>query len=116
MAVTTEGRFRLHVPLDASSIRDFKPDKRVKVVALDSAGRGQEHTVQLSADGKGNATFSFAARPSVVRVVVGPEDATVAELQALQTISVSISPRAWQDSDTLTLSPLRSAHATGGGG
>jgi hypothetical protein len=106
MARTTHGGFSLHVPLDASGVKDFKPDKAVKVVALDSTGAAQEQLVRLSADGKGSASFSFATRPGTVRVVVGPEDATATELQALQTISVSVSARAWQDSNPLTLSPI----------
>jgi len=106
MAKSTQGGFTLHVPLDASGIKDFKPDKAVKVVAVDSKGAAQEQLVQLSTDGKGSATFSFAARPGVVQVVIGPGDATADELRALQTISVSVSARAWQDSNALTLSPI----------
>jgi len=106
MAKSTQGGFTLHVPLDASGIKDFKPDKAVKVVAVDSKGAAQEQLVQLSTDGKGSATFSFAARPGVVQVVIGPGDATANELRALQTISVSVSARAWQDSNALTLSPI----------
>jgi hypothetical protein len=99
-------RFSLHVPLDASGIQDFKPDKAVKVVAFVGKGAAQEAVVRLNADGKGSAHFSFDARPGVVRVVVGPEDATADELKVLQTIGANVSPRAWGASDKLTLSPV----------
>ena len=106
MASNPDSGFKLHVPLDASGIKDFKPDKAVKVVAFDSKGAAQEQLVKLSAVGKGDATFAFKTKPGALRVVAGPEDATAKELQSLQTISVSVSAHAWQDARTLTLSAI----------
>lgn len=106
MANTAESGFTLHVPLDASSIRDFRPDKAVKVIAFEAKGGAQEQLVKLSAEGKGDATFAFKAKPGSLRIVAGPEDATAKELQNLQTLSVSVTARAWQDGRTLTLSPI----------
>jgi hypothetical protein len=111
MASSSTDKISLKVPLDAAGIKDFKPDKDVKVLAVDSKGAVQEQRVRLSGEGKGTATFSFASTPGAVRVVVGPGDATADELQALQTISVSVSARAWAGGKTLTLSPIAiSAH------
>jgi hypothetical protein len=67
-------KISLKVPLDASSIKDFKPDKEVKVVAVDSESAIKEQLVRLSTEGKGTATFSYTSTPGVLRVVVDPRD------------------------------------------
>jgi hypothetical protein len=106
MATSSQARFTLHVPLDASAVKDFKPEKEVKVIAVANTSAVQDQQVRLSTDGKGTANFSFASRPGVLRVAVGPGDATPEELQNLQTISVNVSARAWGERNSLTLSPV----------
>jgi hypothetical protein len=106
MAKTPDGGAMLVVPLDASGITDFKPEKDIKVLAIDSAGTEQEAMVRLSEGGKGIARFSFDAQPGTVRVIVGPGDASAKELQALQTINLNVSASAWRDGGELTLSPV----------
>ena len=116
MANTAESGFKLHVPLDASGIRDFRPDKAVKVIAFDAKGGAQEQLVKLSAEGKGNATFAFKGKPGSLRIVAGPEDATAKEMQSLQTLSVSITGRAWTTAEPSRSPPSPSATTTGAGG
>src|SRR5437870_10008448 len=100
------GDYRLTVPLDASGIKDFKPEKPVKVAAFDSRGRAHEATVRLSPQGKGTATFSFEEHPGTLRVVVGPEDASAEQLKGLQTIGVTVSIRNWQGASELEVAPI----------
>ena len=101
-----QGAYRLEVPLDASGIKDFKPDRSVKVVAFDPEGRAQEETVKFDKNGKGAASFSFDGQPGRVKVVLGPENATADQLKGLQTISVDVLPRQWQNKRELTVNPV----------
>jgi hypothetical protein len=98
-----KGEFKLQVPLDASGIKNFKPDRGVKVVAFGPKGASQEHVVKLDPAGKGSASFSFGERPESLRVSVGPEDASAADLKYLQTISVDVSSQRWRGQAELTL-------------
>src|SRR5438876_4167122 len=108
MAAKDKARsYKLSVPVDASGVKDFKADKAVKVAAFDNNGRVHEAIVKLDArSGKGVATLSFDRQPGSLRVVVGPEDASVEQLQGLQTINISISNRNWQGKRELKLSPI----------
>src|SRR5882724_11811438 len=92
----------LHVPLDASGIKDFKPDEDIKVLAVGKDG-SREERVRLGKDGKGAVSFTFERQPGGIRVVVGPGNATAQELQDLQSISVSVSAGAWRGKDTLSI-------------
>ena len=110
MAMQTEQckeGFKLVVPLDASRIKDFKPERPVKVIARRRDGKTEEQTVNFTKDGKGNATFTFAEQPGRLRVVVGPGDASAEELLGLQTIGLDLSARQWEDRSELTLPPIR---------
>ena len=97
---------RLLVPLDASKVTDFKPDRAVKVVAFDAKGRAYEDTVKLDGKGQGTASLSFESAPGGLQVVVGPQDATAEQMRGLQTISVEVAPRQWAGKAELTLSPV----------
>ncbi len=101
-----QGRFRLGIPLDASGIKDFKPDRGVKVVAFDAKGRSYEDVVRLDAKGKGTANLAFEENPGSLRVVVGPDDASAEQMQGLQTISVDVAGRLWQGKSELTVSAI----------
>ena len=100
------GGFKLEVPLDASGVDGFKPDQAVKIAVLDRAGRYQAETVELDPKGRGTASFGFKENPGAVRVLVGPANASDEELQALQTISTTVSGRQWQVSRDLKLQPI----------
>jgi len=103
---TESGKFRLAVPLDASGIKDFKPDRPVRVVAYDRTGVTVSAAVaQLDAKGQGQATLEFEKNPAGLRVAVGPGNATDDEIKNLQTISVNVPPSRWKD-NTLRLSPI----------
>jgi hypothetical protein len=104
-----EREFRLTVPLDASSIENFKPDQPVKVAVQDRTGALQSHLVELDSVGHGTATFSFAAHPGTVRVILGPHNASDQDLTRLQTIAVSVAARQWADRSELTLAPVQIA-------
>jgi hypothetical protein len=93
----------LRIPLDASGIQGFQPDRAVKVAAFDQKGNVQETTVKLGADGKGTAAFSFTGQPGALRVVLGPESAPAKKLKDMQTISVNVSALAWQGNQEVTL-------------
>src|SRR5215469_1178021 len=104
MAQNYEDNFRLIVPLDASGIKDFKPERPVKVVAYGPNG-SWETSIHLDDNGKGVATLALPNR-GVFRVVVGPGNATAEQLQGLQTIGVNISGRQWGNSRELRVSPV----------
>src|SRR5689334_21201020 len=101
------GRFELNVPLDASGIEDFKPDKAVKVLAQDSKGALHSQIVQLNEIGRGSARFNFAELPGTLHIVVGPEDASDQELLGLQTINLNVGGRQWQGKNVFSLPAIR---------
>lgn len=106
MAHNENQDFKLEIPLDASGIEDFKPEKDVKVVAKDGEGKFCSQTVSLDAKGQGRATLAFSKNPGSLRVYVGPSDASDEELSGLQTITVYVSGRQWADSRELRLLPI----------
>ena len=68
------GEFHLEVPLDASGIKDLKPDSRVRVVAYDRSGAtASSTTVTLDESGHGQARLSFEERPGGVLWSLGPK-------------------------------------------
>jgi hypothetical protein len=102
--------YRLLIPLDASSVQDFKPDRAVKVVAFDANGRAYQDLVKLDAKGQGTASLAIDELRGNLHVIVGPENASTEQLQGLQTITVSVSRRQWGDKKELTLSPVVISH------
>ena len=100
------GNYRLEVPLDASSVKDFKPDRAIKVVGFDAKGRASEHVVKFDERGKASATLSFDERPGQLQVVIGPENATTEQMRGLQTISVNVSGRSWGDKKEFRINPI----------
>jgi hypothetical protein len=101
-----EGKFQLEVPLDASRIQDFTPDRGLKVVVLGAGGETKEQVVKFEKGGAARAVFSFAERPARLRVVVGPETATAEQLQGLQTLSAEVTGRQWGDKAQFSLAPI----------
>jgi hypothetical protein len=104
-----DGRIRLGVPLDASGIEGFKPEKPVKVVVKDGKGRLYAQTVDLDEKGKGSANFQLPHERSAFRVYIGPGDASDEELTGLQTIDLTVSPSQWDEKNELTIAPVRIA-------
>jgi hypothetical protein len=102
------GRFILHVPLDASGIKNFKPDRPIKVVAYNRSGvAAGSAVVHLNERGHGQASLTFSEHPGGLRVVVGPEHASDEDLKHLQTLSVNVPPSQWQrGAATTRLSPI----------
>jgi hypothetical protein len=99
-----ENRFVLRVPLDASRVPEFRPDRAVRVLAWSKQCAPQERLVRFSKDKKGTAAFEFEAAPQEsLRIALGPETATAFELQRLQTISVSVPVSSWSGKSEVTL-------------
>ncbi len=100
-------KFVLEVPLDASGIKDFKPDRSIKAVAYNRSGAAvSSAVVELNARGQGQAKLTFSGHPGGLRVVVGPESASDEDLKHLQTLTVNVSPSQWEDGNTTRLSPI----------
>ena len=99
--------FRLQVPLDASEIEGFTPDRPVKVVIQGSDGTTSSQIVRLDKGGQGRATFTFLEHPGALRIVVGPEDASDEELLGMQTLGLEVPARDWRDRLELALPPIR---------
>jgi hypothetical protein len=106
MSKAINARYAIEIPLDASSVEDFKPDKGVKVLVKDKKGAIQSQVAKLDGKGQGAATFSFSEHPGALQVVVGPEEATDQEIQGLQTISFAVSARQWIGKERLQLRPI----------
>lgn len=97
--------FKLEVPLDASQVKDFKPDRALKVIAYGRA-KTLEETVKLDAKGKGSVSFNFSEAPGSLKVALGPGNASAEDLKHLQTISVDVPASKWRDSTKLKLTPI----------
>ena len=101
------GPFTLEVPIDASGIRDFKPEQPVKIAVISRDRPVASALVKLDPKGQGAARFALKEVPRGARVVVGPQDATDEELTGLQTISVNVALRQWGGRSALTVAPIR---------
>jgi hypothetical protein len=96
MAEPSRGRFALRLPLDASGIKERKAERALRVVVHDRGGTSFDEVVRFDARGHATATFSFAERPRALQVVVGPENATAADLLHMQTLVVDLPPHDWE--------------------
>src|ERR1019366_10225904 len=102
-----KGKFRLEVPMDASGIKDFKPERPVKVVAYDRNGKAVSSAeAALDGKGKGQATLTFEENPGGLQVVLGPATASNEELRGLQTISVNVPSTRWSEGNAVQLSSI----------
>lgn len=107
MANNEKGDFKLVIPLDASSVEDFKPEQPVKVLAKDTKGSLYSQKVKLNAKGQGTATFNFSESPGALGILVGPADASDEEMSGLQTIGLNVSSRQWKDITELKLPAIQ---------
>jgi hypothetical protein len=98
-------KFKVTVPIDASSIETIEKGQQVKVVAVDAKGARQVQTAKI--DGKkAAATFSFDQAPENLRVFVGPGDAADDEVDKLQNAATAtVSARAFSKAE-ITLDPI----------
>jgi hypothetical protein len=102
-----KGKFRVDVPLDASGIKDFKPERPVKVVAYDRHGKALSSSqAELDAKGHGHVTLTFDENPGAIQVILGPASASDEELRGLQTISVNVPSTRWREGTTVKLAPV----------
>jgi hypothetical protein len=104
--VRDKNDYRLEVPLDASGIKDIKPDSAIKVAAYPVKGPGQEKIAKFDKSGKSEVDFSYEVFPGRLLIVLGPETATTEELRALQTIAFEVLPQQWQGKKVLRLKPI----------
>jgi len=98
---------RITVPLDASSIEDLDPKQPVKVLVADGEKPLASHTTTLGKDRRAEVTLSFEGPPRRVRVLVGPADASDADLIGLQTIATDVPLRHWRGKDAVAVAPIR---------
>ena len=103
---TENSPFALVVPLDASAIPDFKPERGLKVSAVNSAGKTvASSTLQLGDKGQAEVALHFDEAPGTLRVLIGPDDASDEELIGLQTLGVTVAASMWQEKQ-LRLPPV----------
>jgi hypothetical protein len=105
--MSSANKFVLRVPLDASRVPDFLPDRSVSVLAWYKQGVPQQRIATFNPQGKGSASFEFQQPPESLRVALGPETATPADLQRLQTISVTVPSSTWQTGAEVSLPAIR---------
>jgi hypothetical protein len=103
MSTKDEPAFELIVPLDASGIDN--PTRPVKVAVFDSKGEAKEHIVHLRESKTPAVAFTFEGQPGRLRVVVGPENASLDDLRNLQTLSRDVSARQFRE-HRLVLEPI----------
>ncbi len=106
MATNNSGKLSIEIPLDASGIENFKPDKGVKVLVKNGNDVQYSQVVQFDEKGYSAASFRFETHPGALQVVVGPGDASDQELLGLQTITISVPSRFWQFKDQLQIKPV----------
>ena len=99
--------FTLVVPLDASQVEQFKPDRAVKVLVQHRDGSTQEQIVRFNEEGRGSATFKFEKNPGALHIVVGPDNASSEDLLHLQTLNLDLPAQQWAEQQEVTLSPIR---------
>src|SRR2546423_2945174 len=104
---TTYDEYVLEVPLDASEIEGFKPEQKVKVLAVGRDETAQEQIVTLDRSGQGLAKFSFDKPPGSLQILLGPDEAEAEELRGMQTLSLRVSAREWQDKGHLQIPAIR---------
>jgi hypothetical protein len=107
MPTPRDAQHTLVVPLDASGVADFKPERALKVAIVGDKGRViASEKVQLDAKGQGEVRFPFPAPPGNVRVLVGPDDASDDEIVGLQTLGVTAPADLFREA-VVTLPPIR---------
>ncbi len=96
----------LLVPLDASRVKDIRPDRAVKVVASDREGCIRETTVRFDPGGRVVATLTFDRIPGNLRVMVVPTNIRMSQLADPLPLCVHIQEDQWQGRRSLTVAPI----------
>jgi len=98
--------FALEVPLDASQIKADAEAQELRVLARARDGSMNSKKVRAKPGGHTSVTLSFPESPGPLQVLVGPATASESDLVNLQTISVDVPGRKWQDSRKLSIEPV----------
>lgn len=98
-------KFEIHVPLDASQLGDEDGEQVLQVVGIPPSGEPVRSEVKLAAGGRNKVSLAFGSRPGRLQIVVGPVDASLEQLLAMQTVTRNVSLTRSSDS-RLTLSPI----------
>jgi hypothetical protein len=101
-----DGGFHLQVPLDASQVPGFKPERQVKVVARDGKGALHSRLVALDQGGRGVAAFSFAENPGDLDLALGPEEMADDRVHGLRTLTARVLAREWASGRELRIQPV----------
>lgn len=105
--MSSANKFVLCVPLDASRVPDFTPDRSVSVIAWHKRGVPQQRIATFNPQGKGSACFEFQQPPESLRVALGPDTAAPADLQRLQTLSVAVPSSTWKTASEVSLPAIQ---------
>ncbi len=100
------GTFELLVPLDASRVKDFRPDRSVKVVASGREGCLRETTVRFDPNGRVVATLTFDRIPGTLRVMVVPADVRMSQLADPLPLCAHVREHQWHGKRSLTVPPI----------
>ncbi len=100
------GTFELLVPLDASRVKDFRPDRAVRVVASGGEGCVRETTVRFDQNGRVVATLTFDRFPGNLRVMVVPTDVRVSQLADPLPLCAHVREHQWHGKRSLTVPPI----------
>ncbi len=105
---TSENRegFQLEVPLDASGVKGIRPERAVKIIAVDDKGITWTAKVMLDTKGEGTAALHFEEAPGNLRVMVGPEYATSKQMKTFRGLSVEVPAETWKGDRSLKVPPI----------
>jgi len=98
---------KITVPLDASGIEGLDPKQGIKVLVAEGDKPLASQTTTFEKGQRTEVTLGFEGSPRRVRVIVGPGDATDADLVGLQTITVDVPLRHWRGKDAVAIAPIR---------
>lgn len=100
-------KITLVLPLDASQVPDFKPERGLKVAVVGAKDVLLASTpVKLNEKGLAEAKLELEKPEGDLRLIVGPDDADDKEILGLQTLSVRVSPNQITQ-PTVKLPPLK---------
>ena len=99
--------FKLVIPISTSDVDDVTAGKSVKILALDRDGSYEVDVVKMDSKGKGKASLTFSEKPTALRVLLGPENASDDDLQRMQTLEFNLSSRQIGTSKQLDLEQIK---------
>ncbi len=102
-----KGKFYLAVPLDASEVEEFDPEKKLKVVLRDKKGKNYSKIITMGKDAKEIVRFEFDQNPGALQLMVGPDDVDDEEMYGLDTLTLSIPLSQWMNKPKLELPRIK---------